>query len=83
MTVTRARRRRKPSLARRALGFLLVVAGAALVLAGAAVVFSGPHPDERWYLRDVSGWAEIALGLVVLSLGILAASPGRQSGWWS
>ena len=37
---------------------------------------------EEWYLQDVSGWAGSA-GLVVLSLGIAAAGPARESGWWS
>jgi len=60
-----------------------VLAGAALVLAGAGVVFSGPHSEERWYLRDVSGWGGIALGLAVLSVGIAAAAPARESSWWS
>jgi len=65
-------------------GWLLICAGAALVLAGAGVVFSGPHPaDERWYLRDVSGWGGIALGLTVLAFGIVAAAPARESSWWS
>ena len=83
LTPARTRTRRRPSLLRRVFGWLLITAGAALVLAGAGVVFSGPHPDERWYLRDAAGWGGIAVGLVVLSLGILAASPGRDSGWWS
>lgn len=83
MPLTPARTRRKRGLVRRAFGWLLISAGAALVLAGAGIVFSGPHAGERWYLRDASGWAGIGLGLLVLSLGIFAASPGRESGWWS
>lgn len=83
VTLIRASTRRRRGLLRRGFGWLLVFAGAALVLAGAGVVFSGPHPGQEWYLRDVSGWAGIALGLVILSLGILAAGPARESGWWS
>lgn len=85
VALTRAgTRRRRGGLVRRAFGWLLILAGAALVLAGAGVVFSGPHPGEEWYLRDVTGWTGIGLGLLVLALGILAASPGRREpGWWS
>ena len=70
VTLTRASTRRRRGLLRRVFGWLLVLVGGALVLAGAGVVFSGPHPGEEWYFRDVSGWAGIGLGLVVLSLGI-------------
>ena len=83
VTITPASRRRTRGLLRRVLGWLLGLAGAALVFAGAGVVFSGPHPGEDWYLRDASGWGAIALGLFVLSLGIVAAGPARESGWWS
>jgi uncharacterized membrane protein YidH (DUF202 family) len=83
VTLTRASTRRRHGLLRRLIGWLLVLVGVALVLAGAGVVFSGPHPGEEWYLRDVSGWAGIALGLVILSLGIFAAGPAREPGWWS
>ena len=83
VALTQASTRRRRGLLRRVVGWLLVLAGAVLVFAGAGVVFSGPHPGEEWYLRDLTGWAGIAVGLFVLSVGIFAAGPAREPGWFS